>query len=638
MKKIILALLLTFSAAMADTPGPNTILNMRPGSCTSGFLRGGSSLSCSVFSNSDIPSGYYLPTTSDQSNWNGYAAQISALTSSLATTNTNVTANTAAIAAADALIASLTSSLITTNSNVAANTSAIRTINSTLTTVAGEISSITSTIAALTSSSIANVSSITGSTVTVALNWVYGQINSILQYISNKTPTVFFVSTHGSDVACPATPCGDGTRLNPWASIDRANIAVAAMSPPASLTNPATVNVDPGFYSTLDPSFSYMCFTTYYSPTIAGNTGVSISDGMGGTLPITLNITPGCQLVFYGMSTTTDLTGAFGSSVIINDSSPIYPPNFETVTFYQSQVTGSLTLNSSGPSNANLNFSQFSYLIPNGSDPDTLTANTGNVTINNAFLFEPVLIHATAGNNGLFVQNTTFNNPVTLDSPNETYSAFASVIDSFVPSLTISGDRSFWTSDASSTPSQANTTYTNGAAYTSNNALDTGTDSIGNASGISGFSLTDALNWLQNNLLWLNGSSIMTGALNMGGNQINNVADPVNPQDAVTLSYMTTAISSAISGSTPPYTIQTADYTALSTDQFIYMNCSGTCNVFLPSVASESGHVYVVQSVTGYQVDVNANGGDTINLLPMQVVPPGSSMSIQDNSIEWRIF
>lgn len=74
MKQLLVFLFLVSSIASADTPSPISILQMRPGSCSTGFVRGGGSLSCSILGSSDIPS-------SITSNTSGNASTASALAS-----------------------------------------------------------------------------------------------------------------------------------------------------------------------------------------------------------------------------------------------------------------------------------------------------------------------------------------------------------------------------------------------------------------------------------------------------------------------------------------------------------------------------------------------------------------------------
>ena len=73
LRLIILAL--TFSIASADTPGPITILNMRAGSCSTGFLRGGDSLSCSILESGDIPAEISADTSGNAATATAFATQ-----------------------------------------------------------------------------------------------------------------------------------------------------------------------------------------------------------------------------------------------------------------------------------------------------------------------------------------------------------------------------------------------------------------------------------------------------------------------------------------------------------------------------------------------------------------------------------
>jgi len=76
--------------------------------------------------------------------------------------------------------------------------------------------------------------------------------------------------------------------------------------------------------------------------------------------------------------------------------------------------------------------------------------------------------------------------------------------------------------------------------------------------------------WITKSLQWISGSKILADELNLGTNKIINVVDPTNPQDAVTLKYLDTALS----GST--YTLQTVTEAGPYTNHGIQVDASGS--------------------------------------------------------------
>ena len=219
------------------------------------------------------------------------------------------------------------------------------------------------------------------------------------------------------------------------------------------------------------------------------------------------------------------MTDGFGSDLIINDAHGPYP-DFEVFGLTKDVVPGAVTVNGTGVNNPIVTMQDYDVI---GSSGNQFIVNEGTVSANNVEFYGDVVMYAATSNEAIFAQLATFDSPITFSDEVFT-GTFASIVNSYVSAKTI-GPQDFTTGDADSTPSLANRTYYGGATYNGNTGYNTTTDSVGNASTVSGTTLTDALN----SVLQLNGSSVMTGDLQMGGQSIQNLSSIVDTNTSTTV-------------------------------------------------------------------------------------------------------
>jgi len=133
----------------------------------------------------------------------------------------------------------------------------------------------------------------------------------------------------------------------------------------------------------------------------------------------------------------------------------------------------------------------------------------------------------------------------------------------------------------------------------------------------------------------LSGFGAATGNVDLGNNKIVNLATPTASTDAATKAY----VDSAPTGGT--VTTKTANYNAVAGDIVLCNTSGGEFTITLPPAASNANAQITIKKITedGYQVIVDANGGETIdNGLVVYIDGAYDTMLVVSDGSNWWII
>jgi hypothetical protein len=290
---------------------------------------------------------------------------------------------------------------------------------------------------------------------------------------------IIYVSLSGSDAS------GNGSYNNPFRTWVKANDAVLAASPAPSISNIYTIWGDPGFYQETS-SFTFLDFCVYYMPVGAvGAGGVCVPDPLhlGQYLNITVNQASGSQIFLYGVSTTSDYTGATGSGIVINDDGTPHDGHYEVFGMSLASIPGPTTFNGLGASRSII-VCDTDTILSNFPGAGTIV-NNAQLQLSKAYARNTITLNQTTppGDGGcvLYGEHAVIADLVTINggSGDPAYAALLSC-DSRVASFAVNGTNASLRADSVSLPSDSsNITYSGGASAASNLILYTEAYALG---------------------------------------------------------------------------------------------------------------------------------------------------------------